>query len=67
MPQPASPSGCPSDASGAALARAAALMQVAGRERTLLQAGRTQVSFGLALASAATWGYAAFAAAAVLR
>jgi len=42
-------------------------MQVAGRERTLLQAGRTQVSFGLALASAATWGYAAFAAAAVLR
>jgi hypothetical protein len=39
--------GRPSDASGAALARAAAIMQVAGRERTLLQAGRTQVSLAL--------------------
>jgi hypothetical protein len=67
MSQTVRTSGRPSDASGAALARAAALMQAAGRERTLLQTGRTQVSFALALASAATWGYAAFAAAAVLR
>jgi hypothetical protein len=57
----------PSADSGAALARAAALMQIAGRERTLIQAGRTRVSLVLALASAATWGYAAFAVAAVLR
>ena len=67
MPKPLPARGRPSDESGAALARAAALMHVASRERTLLQAGRTQVSFALAVASAATWGYAAFAVAAVVR
>ncbi len=61
------PNSRPSDEAGASLARAAALMQVARRERTLLQAGRTRISLTLAVASAATWGYAAFAAAAVLR
>jgi hypothetical protein len=56
-----------SDESGADLARAVALMQIAGRRRTLIRAGRTRVSVALSAASAATWTYALLESVAALR
>jgi hypothetical protein len=66
MQDNSSTAGGPTADSAAALARAVALMEVAGREHTLVRAGRRQISLALGTASVAAWGYAAVVSAMML-